>query len=132
MVAGDLLRELEGRGVRLAVDGGRLVARGRSGAVTPELAEQIKLQKNALLRELQASTGGQVARLPEPLVRLVRAASGHSLNRPGVLPSGMVPDLGGYVLTCAALYACGFDPERQLAHLWAARGAWNSQSQVCN
>ena len=103
---------------------GRLLARAPQGAVTPELAEQIKAQKDELLKALQAGTGGQLAPLPEALVRLVRAATGSSLNRPGFLPSGIVPNLGEYVLTCAALYACGFDPERQLAHLWEARGAW--------
>lgn len=124
MVAHDLLRELEGRGVRLAVQEGRLVARAPQGAVTPELAAQIKAHKGELLRALQAGEGGQLAPLPEALVRLVRAAAGNHLNRPGFLPGGIVPNLGEYVLTCAALYACGFDPERQLADLWAARGAW--------
>ncbi len=57
MVARDLLRELEGRGVRLAVEGGRLIARAPTGAVTPELAAQIKAQKDELLRELQHSPG---------------------------------------------------------------------------
>lgn len=124
MVARELLDTLEGRGVRLAVQDGRLIARAPVGAVTPELAEQIKAQKDALLRELQAGTGGPLTPLPEALVRLVRAASGNNLNRPGFLPSGIVPNLGDYVLTCAALYACGFDPPRQLAHLWEARAAW--------
>lgn len=69
-------------------------------------------------------TPGPLPVLPEALVRLIRAAAVNALNRPGFLPSGIVPNLGDYVLTCAALYACGFDPERQLADLWAARGAW--------
>nr|WP_157465437.1 hypothetical protein [Deinococcus apachensis] len=124
MVARDLLRKLEGRGVRLAVQEGRLIARAPHGAVTPELHEQIKAQKDALLRELQAGTGGQLAPLPEALARLVQAAKVNALNRPASLPSGLVANLGEYVLTCAALYACGCDPERQLAHLWEARGAW--------
>lgn len=110
--------------MRLAVLDGRLIARAPQGAVTPELQAQIKAQKDALMRELQAGTGGQLAPLPEALVRLIRAASGNHLNRPGFLPSGIVPNLGDFVLTCAALYACGFDPERQLADLWAARAAW--------
>ncbi|GAA5514934.1 hypothetical protein Dcar01_03698 [Deinococcus carri] len=124
MVARDLLRELEGRGVRLLAEGGRLTTCAPAGAITPELAEQIKAQKDELLRELQARTGGHLAPLPEALVRLVRAASGNTLNRPGFLPSGIVSSLGDYVLTCAALYACGFDPERQLTDLWAARSVW--------
>ncbi|EYB68559.1 hypothetical protein DEIPH_ctg021orf0078 [Deinococcus phoenicis] len=126
MVARDLLRELEGRGVRLAVQDGRLVARGPQGAVTPELAAQIGAQKDALLRELQAGTGGSLALLPEALVRLVRAAASNHLNRSGFLPDGIVPNLGEYVLACASLYACGFEPERQLAGLWAARRVWGA------
>ena len=65
-----------------------------------------------------------LAPLPEPLVRLVHAAKVNALNRPGFLMFGMVPNLGEYVLTCAALYACNADPERQLSDLWAARAAW--------
>ncbi|MFC4426974.1 hypothetical protein [Deinococcus navajonensis] len=120
----DLLRELEGRGVRLTVQEGRLVARAPHGAVTPELAAQIKAQKDALVQALQASEAGQLAPLPESLVRLVRAAVSPGLNFPTILPAGLVPNLGEYVLASAALYAAGINPERQLQALWAARGAW--------
>lgn len=125
MVARDLLRELEGRGVQLSIDGGRLVARGPTGAITSELADQIKAQKITLLRELQMNAGN-LDPLPEALVRLVRAAAGKHLNTTGFLASGIVPNLGDYVLTCAALYACGCDPARQLKDLWAARNAWQN------
>ncbi|WP_135230139.1 hypothetical protein [Deinococcus fonticola] len=124
MVTHDLLRELEGRGVRLAVEGGRLVARGPQGAVTPELAGQIRAQKAELMTALTASSKGQLAPLPEPLARMVAAAISPGLNFPASLPGGMVPRLGDYVLACAALYAVGCEPERQLQGLWAARGAW--------
>lgn len=124
MVTHDLLRELEGRGVRLAVEGGRLVARGPQGAVTPELAEQIRAQKDALLKALQASQGGLLAPLPEPLARLVAAAISPGLNFHARLPSGDVSNLGDFVLASAARYAAGHDPERQLKALWEARGAW--------
>lgn len=123
--ARDLLLELEGRGVRLLAEGGRLVARGPSGSITPELSARIRAHRDDLLRELTAGAGGALVPLPEPLARLVRAAAGDSLNRPGFLSSGMVPDLSVYVLTCAALYACGFDPARQLELLWQARAAWS-------
>lgn len=123
MVARDLLRELEGRGVRLAVDGGRLIARAPAGAITPDLAERIREGKDELLRELERAPVGTLAPLPRPLVELVQAAKVNGLNRPGFLPSGIVPNLSEYVLTCAALYACDFDAPRQLAHLWAARAA---------
>lgn len=124
MVARDLLRELEGRGVRLLVEGGQLVARGPSGAITPELAGQIKAQRDVLLRELQGDEGERLSPLPEPLARLVRAAVSPGLNYPASLPHGMVPNLGDYVLASAALYAVGIEPARQLQALWVARGVW--------
>lgn len=120
----ELLRELEGRGVRLAVEEGRLIARAPQGAVTPELAEQIKAQKTALMAAVQATGGGHLPPLPDALVRLVRAAVGNHLNYPASVAGGMVPSLGEYVLASAALYAVGIDPERQIQALWAARGAW--------
>lgn len=124
MTARDLQRELEARGVRLTVEGGQLIARAPAGAITPELAAQIKAQKDELLRELQSAPAGLLAPLPEPLARLIGAAITNNLNRPGFLPAGIVPNLGEYVLACAAQYAAGVEPERQLVHLWAARAAW--------
>ena len=127
MVAPELLTALWARGVTLSVQGGRLVTSGPPGAITSDLGEQIRAQKAQLLQALQPTGNtSPLAPLPEPLARLVYAASGNHLNRPGVLPSGMVMNLGEYVLTTAALYATGRDPERQLSDLWAARGAWAS------
>ncbi|THF86131.1 hypothetical protein E7T09_12945 [Deinococcus sp. KSM4-11] len=120
----ELLRELEGRGVRLAVEGSRLVARAPQGAVTPELAEQIKMQKAALMAAIQATGGQHLPPLPEALARLVHAAVGNHLNYPASIAGGMVGNLGDYVLASAALYAVGSDPERHIQALWAARGAW--------
>ncbi|OLV17487.1 hypothetical protein [Deinococcus marmoris] len=126
MVARELLRELEARGVRLAVDGGQLTARAPAGAITPDLAAQIKAQKAELLQELQRAPAGLLAPLPEPLARLIGAAICDHLNRPLLLPAGIVPNLGEYVLACAAQYAAGVEPERQLEALWTARRAWAS------
>lgn len=123
MGAHDLLRELKGRGVRLLVEGGRLVVRGPSGSITPELSARIREHRDDLLRELTTGTGRALAPLPEPLTRLVRAAAGNHLNHPGFLPGGIVPNLGEYVLACAALYACGLDPAQQIEDLWQARAA---------
>ncbi|MFT2720716.1 hypothetical protein ACMT4L_11990 [Deinococcus sp. A31D244] len=124
MVTRELLRELEGRGVRLMVEGDRLVARGPAGAITPDLSEEIKRQKAVLLRELQRAGRPSIHSLPEPLARLVHAAAGDHLNRPGFLPAGIVPNLGAYVLASAALYAVGTDSDRHLLDLWAAHKAW--------
>lgn len=123
MLALELLRELEGRGVRLAIDGGQLIARAPQGAITPELAAQLKEQKAALMAALQGG-GSASPCLPDALVRLIRAAVGNHLSFPAALPGGLVPNLGDYVLSSAALYAAGVEPERQLQALWAARGAW--------
>lgn len=124
MVALELLNVLERRGVRLTVVGGQLIARAPLGAVTPELSAQIQAQKDDLLEVLQEGKGGTLQPLPEPLVRLVQAAVGNHLNRPAFLPSGMVSNLGDYVLSCAALYACRCDPDKQVQDLWVARGMW--------
>lgn len=120
----DLLRELEGRGVRLAVEGGRLVAHAPQGTITPELAGQIRAQKAALMTALTASSKGQLAPLPEPLTRLIHAAVCEHLNYSAELPGGRVSNLGVHVLATAALYATGKEAERHLQELWAARGAW--------
>ena len=125
MVVAELLSELRARGVTLTAQNGQLQTTAPKGAITPDLGEAIKAQKAALLVALQRQVnGGTLAPLPEPLVRLVGAAVGNHLNRPGFLPSGIVMNLGEYVLAAAALYATGRDPELQLSHLWAARGAW--------
>jgi len=125
MVVAELISELQARGVTLTVKGGQLLTTAPRGAITPDLGEAIRTQKVALLLAVQgqASEGG-LAPLPEPLARLVSAAVGNHLNRPGFLSSGIVMNLGEYVLAAAALYATGRDPELQLSHLWAARGAW--------
>lgn len=127
MVARALLRELEGRGVRLVAEGGQLVARGPSGAITPELAGQIKVQRDALLRELQ---GEQVNSLPAPLILLVQAAVGHHLDHPVQVRNGQVPHMGTYVLACAAQYVCGVEPGRQVEQLWELQAIWRNKE--CN
>lgn len=45
------------------------------------------------------------------------------MTRADHVPSG-VPSMKVGQVACAALYACDCEPERQLAHLWEARGAW--------
>ena len=52
MVALELLRVLEARGVKLSIQAGQLTSRGPAGAITPDLGEQIKGQKAALLEAL--------------------------------------------------------------------------------
>ena len=125
MVVAELLTELRARGVTLTAQDGQLQTTAPKGAITPDLGAAIKAQKAALLVALQGPvSAAALAPLPEPLVRLVSAAVGNHLNRPGFLPSGIVMNLGEYVLATAALYATGRDPQLQLAHLWEARAAW--------
>lgn len=138
----DLLAALEAAGARLAVgEGGELALTGQRPPA--DLLAAVRARKADVLAYLTAlakahpvppspspgrgpggGTGGPLTTLPEALVRLVQAAKVNGLNRPASLPSGIVANLGEYVLTCAALYACGLDSDRQLAHLWEARGAW--------
>ena len=57
-VINDLLAELSGRGIRLVVQQGELVARGPAGAMTADLAGRLKQHKAALVAAL---SGGDVA-----------------------------------------------------------------------
>ena len=118
---------LQARGVRLSVQDGRLVTSGPPGAITPDLGEQIRAQKAELVHILQFKDAApSLIPLPEPLARLVYAAVGNHLNRPGFLTSGIVMNLGEYVLATTALYAVGHDTQRQLSDLWEARRAWTA------
>jgi TubC N-terminal docking domain len=119
MVTDELLAELRARSVTLRVQEGQLVTTAPKGTITPELREQIMAHKAVLLKALTPPP--TLLPLPEPLARLVHAAKVNGLNRPGFIPSGMVPNLGEYVLTCAALYACNWEPDRQLSDLWVIR-----------
>ncbi len=128
MVVQDLIRELEERGVRLSVEEGRLIARGRFGGVTPELSSRIQAHRDDLLRELTVSLNGTLSPLPEPLVRLVQAAIGNHLSRPGIVLGGLVGNVGEFVLACAAQYGCAIESDRQLERLWALRELWITSS----
>lgn len=122
MVALELLRVLEARGVKLSIQAGQLTSRGPAGAITPDLGEQIKGQKAALLEALaprscdmlpplpwedaSGLTRGlrqlEPEPLPEHLARLVSMAKAGNL--PGgtaKLASGIAPDLSVYVLAWA-------------------------------
>jgi hypothetical protein len=125
MVTAYLLNELRARGVILTAQDGQLLTTAPRGAITPELGAAIRVHKSALLQALQEQVNmGGLDPLPEPLARMVSAAVGNHLNRPGFIPSGIVPSLGDYVLAGAALYAAGREPKRQLTDLWDAYGAW--------
>lgn len=64
-----------------------------------------------------------VPRLPAPVASMVAAAASDQIKGGAVLPSGLVTDLGGYVLAWAAAYLTG-DPAQALAHLVEARLVW--------
>lgn len=130
MVIAELLSELQARGVTLKVQDDELLTMGPKRAITPLLGAAIRQHKAALLLTLLDTSppvtpaGDDSVYLPGPIARLVIAAAGNHLHRPGLLPSGIVMNLGEYVLTAAALYAAGIAPEQQLADLWGARTAW--------
>ena len=123
MVALELLRVLEARGVKLSIQAGQLTSRGPAGAITPDLGEQIKGQKAALLEALAPRSCDMLPPLPwekapgvprslppiltsdplpDHLARLVSMAKAGNL--PGgtaKLASGIAPDLSVYVLAWA-------------------------------
>jgi len=72
-VINGLLAELAERGITLAVDGGQLVARGRAGAMTAELAERVKRHKPELMAALSSYRPAPVAAPVEPTPRLAPA-----------------------------------------------------------
>ena len=126
MVALELLTVLEARGVKLSIQAGQLTSRGPVGAITPDLGEQIKAQKAALLEALAPRSGDMLPPLPWEkapglpervtaelpqlppdllpghLALLVRAAKAGKLpSGPVKLASGLAPDLSVYVLAWA-------------------------------
>ncbi|WP_293909875.1 hypothetical protein [Deinococcus sp.] len=124
MVALELLTVLEARGVKLSIQAGQLTSRGPVGAITPDLGEQIKAQKAALLEVLSLPLTGDMLPplpwedvpgplrltaplpspdpLPEHLAVMVDTAKTGTLSRGTItLASGLVPDLGVYVLAWA-------------------------------
>ncbi len=121
-----LLDTLEGLGVQATVTPGGKLRLEPASLVPAALLDEVRAQRAELLDALQPQSVARLAPLPEPLARLVYAASGNHLNRPGALPSGMVMNLGEYVLASAALYAVGRDAQRQLSDLWACHRAWAS------
>ena len=122
-----LLDTLESLGVQVTVTPGGKLRLEPASLVPAALLDEVRAQRAELLDALQPrGVAVALAPLPEPLVRLIYAASGNHLNRPVALPSGMVMNLGEYVLASAALYAVGRDPGRQLADLWACHRAWAS------
>ncbi|GGK95481.1 TubC N-terminal docking domain-related protein [Deinococcus radiotolerans] len=124
MVARELLLELNQRGITLTVLGDQLHAEFPAGSMTPELSQRIGALKGELLSELRRQATSTCCNLPPPLHRIVRAAVANQLSRPGFLPSGMVSDLGQFVLACAALHAIGVEPQRQVRDLEAAQSGW--------
>ena len=126
MVALELLTVLEARGVKLSIQAGQLTSRGPVGAITPDLGEQIKAQKAALLEALAPRSGDMLPPLPwetapglpervtaelpqlppdllpDHLARLVSMAKAGKLpNGTAKLASGIAPDLSVYVLAWA-------------------------------
>lgn len=103
MTAGELLRELHRRGVRLTAHEGRLRCEAPRGTITPDLVEAMRQHKAAVLAILQ---GAEVEAGPEWRPRL-----GESF--PAVWPSGECVRCGGRRWrwsTAAGRWECA-DPE---------------------
>ncbi|WP_161882820.1 hypothetical protein [Deinococcus alpinitundrae] len=124
----ELHADLERHGVRLDV---KMTTVGPRGALTPDLENRLEGLRRALATRMpESSTPTSVTVLPDRLAGLVEAAIGNHLGSQACLPSGMVADLGAYVLATAARYAVGHDPERHLRDLWVARTVWTESRKV--
>ena len=145
MVALELLTVLEARGVKLSIQAGQLTSRGPVGAITPDLGEQIKTQKAALLEALAPRSSDMlpplpwedtpdtspsplpavlpVDPLPDHLARLVgMAKAGNLPSGTAKLASGIAPDLSVYVLAWAECWPR--DRAHVLRRLEEAQEAW--------
>jgi hypothetical protein len=104
-------------------------------ALPRELVEAMKEHRAELLSSLRVASppvtqlvihGHEVQtllRLPGPVASMVAAAASDQIKGGAVLPSGLVTDLGGYVLSWAAAYLTG-EQAQALARLTEARSAW--------
>ncbi len=126
-----LLDTLAGLGVHASVTPSGTLRVEPASRVPAELLEALKAHRDELLTELQrnrsipltASTGFNIPPLPEPLARLARAAAGGHLTHLASLPSGLVLNLGEYVLAWVAAYLTG-DQHEARRRLEEARQAW--------
>jgi hypothetical protein len=130
-----LLGTLEGLGVSIsATPDGNLRIEPVS-LVAPELLEEIRRHKTELLNGLRSASPApllvssgheqqQLPRLPGPVASMVAAAASDQIKGGAVLPSGLVTDLCGYVLSWAAAYLTG-EQSQALARLMEARAVWN-------
>ena len=130
MVIEVLLTELHRVGVRLRIQGDMLQTITPLQTLTPELGAAIREHKPVIMAALKLAEAGQISPsltpLPEPLKRLIAAATGsHLPTYPVQLERlGLVTDLTGHVLAWAASYSAGGDSAHCLTRLWAAYRAW--------
>ena len=131
-----LRQELAAQHVVLSVsESGRLKYEAPT-ALPHELVEAMKEHRDELLRNLRTALPPipqlvipshevqTLPCLPGPVASMVAAAASDQIKGGAVLPSGLVTDLGGYVLAWAAAYLTG-EPAQALAHLVEARAVWN-------
>ncbi|WP_407543718.1 hypothetical protein Q0M94_28035 (plasmid) [Deinococcus radiomollis] len=136
MNAAALRQELAAQHVVLSVsESGRLKYEAPT-ALPHELVEAMKEHRDELLNNLRTASPPApqlvipshatrtLPRLPGPVASMVAAAASDQIKGGAVLPSGLVTDLGGYVLAWAAAYLTG-EPAQALAHLVEARAVWN-------
>lgn len=121
MSALELYTLLTKHGVILEASGDRLRYSPKD-ALTPELVEQVRQHKRALVTLLEGKAGGRsVPPLPSQLEQLVRAASDGLLEIPQT--KLYVKDVNQYVMGYACAYLLG-DREHALSKLWEVRRLW--------
>lgn len=98
-----------------------------------EVVEALRVHKSELLAELRAQQGPSIKQLPEPVARLLVAASNNQLNHPAYLRTGIVQNLGDRVAGWAMTHlANGSASSReQLLEAWQAwTNNWHSKTLV--
>ena len=130
-----LLGTLEGLGVSISVTSERRLRVEPASLVPAELLEEIRIHRAELLTELarlseQVQKHGKlppappIPALPSQLTGMISAAASGQLSGGAQLSSGLVTDLGGYVLAWSAAYLTG-DRVQALTRLTEARDVWS-------
>ena len=121
MSAAELIQVVTRLGGRVTLEAGKLKAQVPDDR--PDLLEQLRENRDAVLEHLTTANTGTLERLPSELEALIRAASSDALPTSAKLEAGIVPDLNRYVLAWGCAYLTG-DHEDALGRLWAVWRVW--------